>query len=345
MIKSITQLIHQIRFSNQLQFNGPIQTSNHPLSLSLSHPLNKHLPHIKPSIIFYLSTKHRINQLRATLLHQITTMLVPIFHVLFLVKFSLATEAYDPSPDHVLSDRWNNHGHFYFLDRQRQWKVSLQALRLSTKYLGAIDAVLAWPRISRHTNDVRYEIEWKQADQATDLTGHLSTANNVGIINLWPNSIYQVIVRAFLSTSRRPIAESKPLIIDTASHTSGSQPIIDSCPSCIPLPYVIAAALPLATILFILILLLIRLYGHVHRPNSAANEESSFGGKSTRTRPTPAGVSFKRRTSVKKQLSNIGNSLSHGAGHRGSSMRHGRLVEEDFPSSRIHDNGDNDCNV
>ncbi|XP_022708365.1 uncharacterized protein LOC111271684 [Varroa jacobsoni] len=226
-------------------------------------------------------------------------------------------------------------------NHRSQWMPVLQALRHSTKHLGGIDAVLSWSRVS-YDADIRYEVQWKRTEQALDITGQLTTYNNVGVVTLWPNSIYQVSVRAFVFGSLRPVAESKTLIVDTATHTSGSRPLIETCSGCISPQYIIGVGLSIATIFIISIFMAVRVMKRVFSQwlssNTTPKTSTSVSSKSGKKQSLS-----NRHASVKKQLSALSARISQDS--RSSTAKHDRLVEEEDPSTVFEKRSDNDCNI
>lgn len=228
-----------------------------------------------------------------------------------------------------------------FTDHHRQWTPVIQALRYSTKYHGGIDAVVSWAHVS-HNSDLRYEVEWRRAEQAIDITGQLSTYNNVAVVTLWPNCIYQLTLRAYTFGSQRPVAESKMIIVDTAKHTSGSWPLPNSCPGCIPPQYVIALALSIVVTIIIIIVI-----GVLIMKKGATQRQSSNGAQKTSTtiQPTKKQSSSNRHASVKKQLSSLSARIISQGTPRSPTGKHDRLVEDD-PSFAFGEHSSNiDCNV
>lgn len=194
------------------------------------------------------------------------------------------------------------------------WTPAIQSLRDSAKHAGNVDAVLSWTHVS-HKAEVRYEVEWRQADQTVDMIGQLTTHNNVGILTLWPNTIYQLTVQAFAQGTRDPIAQSRTLIVNTSDHASN----LWISKNYVTLVIVAAIIIIAATTLCIVQLYLRR---------------STFGVHAMKTvQPVPPmkKASSFRHTSVKKQLSSLGTRISQGP--LSPSVKHDRLIEEDSPFS------------
>ncbi|XP_022687684.1 uncharacterized protein LOC111259739 isoform X1 [Varroa jacobsoni] len=209
-----------------------------------------------------------------------------------------------------------------------QWKPAVQSLRDSNKHVGGVDAVISWAHVP-HKAQTKYVVEWKQADQTIDITGQLSTYNNVGTLTLWPNTMYQLTIRAFVPGIRDPIARSITIIINTAD--------FDGAGLWIPINYVTIGAVTAFILTGAITFIVIRFYRRQRtRPVDTIPTIQP-------TAPNKIGSSF-RHASVKRQLSSLGTRLSQGP--LSPSVKHNRLIEEDpsFSSDPRH-MPDSGCNV
>ncbi|XP_022687682.1 uncharacterized protein LOC111259738 isoform X1 [Varroa jacobsoni] len=226
-----------------------------------------------------------------------------------------------------------------YVDYYQQWVPILNVLRYSTANPGGIDAIITWPHVSNKA-DIKYEVEWKHSNDTIDITGHLYTHGNIVTITLWPNSIYQISVRAFASSSHRAVAQSRSLYVDTATDVSGTHPFFESCPGCIPVEYLAGLAVGVAAIAFIIAVALVFIK-LCHQDRNASLEVGQLRSVNSAFESTKRPTSFKR-SSVKKQLSSISNLITHGSCNS-SAEKHDRLIEDEsygnahFSDSRLCD--------
>lgn len=98
-----------------------------------------------------------------------------------------------------------------------QWSPSLNSLKFSQRSVEQeVDAYISWPRFT--DEEITYEVEWKRVDNSFDITGHLTTQNNVAVVSLWPNALYQVKIQALRAESPNVIAQSDTIFFYTNPH-------------------------------------------------------------------------------------------------------------------------------
>ncbi|XP_022670833.1 uncharacterized protein LOC111254354 [Varroa destructor] len=201
---------------------------------------------------------------------------------------------------------------------QDGWVPVLQSLRASSMNSGGVDAVISWEQVS-HKAAVKYVVEWKQPDQNIDMTGQLATSNNMGVLTLWPNKIYQLTITAFVPGIRDPVGRSRALVINTAKHVSGLW---------ISVSYIELVVMT-AVLLFVIVLSVVaQTYRRCLRADTVTATQAVHS--------TTLNLPF-RHASVKKQLSSLSTRISQ------KPLKHDRLIEEDSPYSLGH--RANDCNI
>lgn len=100
-----------------------------------------------------------------------------------------------------------------------QWSPSLNSLKFSQRSVEQeVDAYISWPRFT--DEDITYEVEWKRVDNSFDITGHLTTQNNVAVVSLWPNALYKVKIQAVRALSPNVVAQSETIFFYTNPHPS-----------------------------------------------------------------------------------------------------------------------------
>lgn len=211
------------------------------------------------------------------------------------------------------------------------WMPVLQSVGPSRKHSAGVDAIISWPHYP-YGKQIKYVIEWNEAEQNSvdSLLGQLSTHNDVAIITLWPNTIYQLNIRAKPSTSHRSIAQSATLIIDTGvykmdnnNHSSELNIVKYSGMTLI----ILALSLLIAASLIIIY---------------CRNQGQALNKAKARQAVLPTRRSSNTHASVKRQISSLSARITQNT----PSVKHDRLIDEEPLSIQAeHNEIKRSCNV